>query len=99
MAKALEDRIVENVGQRPNAADDIVFVPTDRRVRVMFAGTTIADSRAVMLMLEKKRLAIYYFPAKDVRMDLLQPTNYKSSNAVLIAGSIYQVTVGDRLAE
>ena len=65
MAKALEDRVIENAGERPLAGDDIVFVPTGRRVRVMVAGTTIADSRAVMLMLEKKRLAVYYFPAMD----------------------------------
>src|ERR1700730_16855595 len=99
MAKALEDRIVENVGQRPNAADDSVLVRTGRRVHVMFAGTTIADSRAVMLMLEKKRLAIYYFPAKDVRLDLLQPTNYKSSHAGKGEASFYSVTVGGRVAE
>jgi uncharacterized protein (DUF427 family) len=54
MAKALEDRVVENLGERPIAGDDIVFEPISRRVRVMFGGATIADSRAVKLMLEKK---------------------------------------------
>jgi uncharacterized protein (DUF427 family) len=65
MAKALEDRVIDNLELRPVAADNIVFVPTGRRVRVMLAGATIADSRAVMLMLEKRRLGIYYFPIKD----------------------------------
>jgi uncharacterized protein (DUF427 family) len=99
MAKALEDRVIENAGERPVAGDDIVFVPTDRRVRVMLGGVTIADSRAVMLMLEKRRLAVYYFPAKDVKLDLLQPTSYTSPHAGKGLASFYSVKVGDRVVE
>ncbi len=99
MAKALEDRVIENVEPRPVAGDDIVLVPTDRRVRVMYGGATIADSRAVMLMLEKRRLAIYYFPTKDVRVDLLQPTSYTSPHPGKGLASFYSVKVGDRLVE
>src|SRR6266567_1881284 len=99
MAKALEDRVIENVEPRPVAGDDIVLVPTDRRVRVMYGGATIADSRAVMLMLEKRRLAVYYFPTKDVRVDLLQPTSYTSPHPGKGLASFYSVKVGDRLVE
>src|SRR5260370_11720511 len=99
MAKALEDRVVENLGQRRVADDAIVFVPTARRVRVMLGGTTIADSRAVMLMLEKKRLAIYYFPVKDVRLDLFVSTTYTSSHAGKGNATFYSVKVGDRVPE
>src|SRR2546428_12994110 len=80
MAKALEDRVIENVEPRPVAADDIVFVPTGRRARGMFGGATIADSRAGMLMLEKRRLAVYYFPVEGARLDFPQPTSYTSSH-------------------
>ena len=99
MAKALEDRVVENLGQRPVADDGILFEPTQRRVRVMFGGVTVADSRAVMLMLEQKRLAVYYFPAKDVREDLFVPTSFTSSHAGRGEASFYSVKVGDRIAE
>ena len=99
MAKALEDRVVENLGQRPVADDGILFEPTQRRVRVMFGGVTIADSRGVMLMLEQKRLAGYYFPAKDVRDDLFVPTSFTSSHAGRGEASFYSVKVGDRIAE
>ena len=99
MAKALEDRVVENLGQRPVADDGIVLEPTRRRVRVMFGGVTLADSRAVMLMLEKKRLAVYYFPVKDVRLDLFVPTSFTSSHAGKGEASFYSVKVGDRVAE
>src|SRR5438270_12619713 len=99
MAKALEDRVVENLGQRPVADDGILFEPTQRRVRVMFGGVIVADSRAVMLMLEQKRLAVYYFPAKDVREDLFVPTSFTSSHAGRGEASFYSVKVGDRIAE
>src|SRR5467141_1435653 len=99
MAKALEDRVIENAGERPVAGNDITFVPTGRRVRVMLGGVTVADSRAVMLMLEKRRLAIYYFPVKDVRLNLLQPTSYTSSHPGKGQASFYSAKVGDRVAE
>ena len=97
MAKALEDRVIEQVA-RP-VADEILFEPTQRRVRVMFGGVTIADSRGVMLMLEKRRLAIYYFPAKDVRLDLFIPTNYRHTHAGKGEATFYSVKVGERIAE
>jgi uncharacterized protein (DUF427 family) len=59
--------------------------PTKRRVRAFFAGQPIADSKRVLLVIEPRRLPIYYFPIQDVRMDLLRPTAY--SNGVLGAGS------------
>src|SRR5437879_12606118 len=99
MAQALEDRIIENVEPRTVAGDDIMLVPTDRRVRVMFGGATIVDSRVVMRMLEKKRLAIYYFPVKAVRVDLLQPTNYTSSHAGKGQATFYSLKVGDRVVD
>ena len=42
MAKALEDRVIEQIA-RP-VVDEMVFEPTQRRVRVMLGGVTIADS-------------------------------------------------------
>src|SRR3982074_3328527 len=98
MAKALEDQVIEQLERRPAEAE-ILFQPTQRRVRVLFGGITVADSRAVMLMLENKRLAIYYFPAKDVRLDLFVPTSYTSNHPGKGQASFYSVKVGDRVAE
>ena len=97
MAKALEDRVIEQVA-RP-LVDEMVFEPTQRRVRVMFGGVTIADSRGVRLMLEKRRLAVYYFPVKDVRIDLLVPTSYRHAHAGKGEATFYSVKVGERVAE
>src|SRR5215468_11097007 len=53
----------------------IRFEPTDRRIRVEFAGTIVADSAKAMLMCEPGHLPVYYLPFDDLRMDLMQRTN------------------------
>jgi uncharacterized protein (DUF427 family) len=97
MAKALEDRVIDQVA-RP-AGDGILFEPSGRRVRVMFGGVMIADSPKAMLMLENRRLAIFYFPAADVRLDLFVPTSFKSNHPGKGEATFYSVKVGERTAE
>lgn len=98
MAKALEDQVFTQLDER-RPASEFTFEPSQRRVRAMFGGTTIADSKAVMLMLDQRRLAVYYFPIKDVRQDLLTPTTFKSTHADRGEASFFSVKVGDRVAE
>jgi uncharacterized protein (DUF427 family) len=45
-----------------------------RRVRVVFGGATLADSKRAVLLREAKRLPIYYFPQQDVHMEIMQPS-------------------------
>lgn len=49
--------------------------PSERRVRVVVDGITIADSRRAVRVLETSHPPGWYIPAEDVRMDLLRPTN------------------------
>ena len=63
------------------AADDqpehrAVMEPTPKRVRVVFNGETIADSRRVLIMHETKHVPVYYFPMDDVRMDITEATDH-----------------------
>ncbi len=46
-----------------------------RRVRVLFGGETIADSRQALLMREAWHTPVYYFPREEVRMDLMERTD------------------------
>lgn len=48
--------------------------PSDRRIRVVVDGVTIADSRRAMRVLETSHPPGWYIPPEDVRMDLLEPT-------------------------
>jgi uncharacterized protein (DUF427 family) len=47
-----------------------------KRLRVTFAGTVIADSAATLRVEETGHGPVHYFPAKDVRLDLLRPTEH-----------------------
>lgn len=46
-----------------------------RRVRVVVAGETVADSVRVKLLHETGLMPVYYFPRDDVRDDLLEPSS------------------------
>ena len=52
--------------------------PTTKRIRVLFAGEIIADSKQVQIMHETGHVPVYYFPIMDVRMDLMEPTEHKT---------------------
>ena len=54
------------------------LLPEARRVRVSFGGTVIADSSDAVRVEETGHGPVHYLPEKDVRLDLLQPTQHKS---------------------
>jgi uncharacterized protein (DUF427 family) len=52
----------------------VELLPESRRVRVVFGGVTIADSGAALRVEETGHDPAYYVPEKDVRLDLMRPT-------------------------
>jgi uncharacterized protein (DUF427 family) len=70
-----------------------------RRVRGLFAGETVVDSRHAKLLHETGHLPVYYFPRADVRMDLLAPTDHATHCPFKGDASYWSVRVGDRSAE
>ncbi len=70
-----------------------------RRVRVVFNGETVADSRRVKLLHETGHLPIYYFPMEDVRPDLLETTEHSTHCPFKGDASYWSVKVGDEVAE
>lgn len=54
------------------------LIPESRRVRVVFAGVTIADSRRALRMEETGHAPVHYVPAADLRLDLLRPSEHNS---------------------
>lgn len=69
-----------------------------RRVRVIFAGETIADSKHVRLLREARCLPVYYFPQADVRMDRMQPAGESTQCPYKGKASYWTVEVGDKSA-
>ena len=54
------------------------FEPTNKRIRVMFAETTVADSRQAMVMNEEGHQPVYYFPKEDLNAEHLSATTHSS---------------------
>jgi uncharacterized protein (DUF427 family) len=76
MTQHLEDLDVGTTATRPS----VRIEPSPRRVRAFVGGHPIADSRRVLLVFEPRRLPVYYFPAADVRANLLKPSDYSSGS-------------------
>jgi uncharacterized protein (DUF427 family) len=53
----------------------IDILPSDRRVRVVIDGVTVADSDNGSFLFETGLPPRYYLPKTDVRMDLMTPTS------------------------
>src|SRR5947208_511450 len=70
-----------------------------RRVHVVFADVTIADSKRVMLMHEYGHLPVFYFPIEDVRMEVMEATDHHTSSPLKGEASYWTIRVGDRVAE
>ena len=59
---------------RPDYRVDLL--PENRRVKVVFGGVTIADSSAALRVEETGHGPVHYLPEKDVRLDLMRPTEH-----------------------
>lgn len=80
-----------------NAAQTLYLEPTPKRIRVIVAGETIADSRRAMLLQESGLQPVYYFPPEDVRSDLLEPTDKHTHCPKKGDASYYTIRAGSRL--
>ncbi|NDJ34298.1 MAG: DUF427 domain-containing protein [Chloroflexi bacterium] len=72
---------------------------SDRRIRIVFNGETIADSTNAVRVLETSHPPAYYVPVEDVKMAYLTPTNRRTFCEFKGAASYYTIEVGDKTAE
>lgn len=76
------------------------LVPCERRVRIEFAGETVADSANAHRVLETSSPPTIYVPPADVRMDLLEPHPTKQTFCEWKGvASYHDLVAGDRRAE
>ncbi len=69
------------------------FIPSVGRLRVVFGGQVVADSRRALL--RRPRPWAYYFPQADVRMEFLAQAKARDEEGRVL----YDVRVGDAVAE
>jgi uncharacterized protein (DUF427 family) len=77
----------------------VYLEPTPKRVRVILAGETVADSRRAMILSESGLQPVYYFPPEDVRSELLEPTDKHTHCPKKGDASYYTVRIGDHEAK
>jgi class 3 adenylate cyclase/uncharacterized protein (DUF427 family) len=78
---------------------EIRFLPSAKRIRVEFNGTRIVDSSHAIIVHETRMPPAYYFPADEVRADLLQKTDFRTHCPFKGNASYWNLKVGDQVAE
>ncbi|MEX2453772.1 MAG: DUF427 domain-containing protein [Rhodospirillaceae bacterium] len=86
-------------GFRKNPGHTIALEPSPRRVRVQFGGEWIADTTEAKLLYEANYTPVYYFPVKDVRLDLLHPTDHSTHCPYKGDASYWTIEAGGKTAE
>jgi uncharacterized protein (DUF427 family) len=80
-------------------AHRLLMHPFPRRVRAVFAGETVLDTRRGMLVHETGLLPQLYVPEADLRGDLLKATDRHTFCPFKGTASYRSIHVGDRVAE
>ena len=72
--------------------------PCARRIRVEFAGETIADSIRTYRLLETSHPPVYYIPREDVRTGWLRPGSRQTFCEFKGLASLFDLQVGARVS-
>ena len=70
--------------------------PTDRRVRVVFNDTTIADTTDAVRVLETSHPPVYYLPPDDVATEHLTQTSHTTMCEFKGRAAYFSLTMGNR---
>jgi uncharacterized protein (DUF427 family) len=80
----------------------LLIEPTARWIRGYFNGVAVVDSKRAIIVksrgIRRGRLG-YYFPAEDVRMDLLTPTSTVTNDRHIGDATHYDMTVNGKTVE
>jgi len=77
----------------------ITIVPAGEHVEVSLNGQKLAESDRAIRLDETGSPARYYIPRDDVRMDLLEPTDHKSTCPFKGQASYWSVQAGEHRLE
>ncbi len=83
----------------PSPDHPITIAPNDKRVRVIFGGKVIADSKRALTLRETTYPPMHYIPRADVDMGLLQATAHHSHCPYKGDASYVSIAVDGRDAE
>jgi uncharacterized protein (DUF427 family) len=96
----LAEKPQDTVNFRVDGPDHkLLFDPFPRRIRAVFEGEVVVDSRQAMQLHETTLLPQLYVPEGDIRADLREPTDHHTRCPFKGQASYWSVRVGDRVAE
>jgi uncharacterized protein (DUF427 family) len=95
MSELIEDRTING----KDGEHTVRLEPCDKRVRTYLGDIPVADSTRVQLMFETGHLPVYYFPAEDVRLEHLQPTDHHTHCPYKGEATYYSAHVGEKRAK
>ena len=75
------------------------LLPETRRVRVTFAGQIVADTTNALRVEETGHGPVHYVPEKDLRLDLMRPTEHKTYCPFKGDCSYWTIETGGKQAE
>ena len=82
----------------PPAPGSAVYIePSWKRVRAELEGQAVADSSHALLLSESGRQPVYYFPRRDVRLDLLTNSARRTEDPYKGTAAYFDARIGDRL--
>ena len=73
-------------------------VRSSRHVRLVIAGTTVAETQRPSLLFETTLPTRYYIPREDVRMELLEPTSLRTRCPYKGLASYWSAKIGDHVS-
>jgi uncharacterized protein (DUF427 family) len=97
MSQALEDRHIPDVARPAQGGPTVRVEPYRRRIRGRIGAETIVDTRTPLLLLEDGHLPVYYLPVEDVRADLLEPSDRRTTCPRKGEATYQTIHVGDRV--
>ena len=83
----------------PLQAYDLYIEPSPRQVRVKLGDEFVATTRAALLVHERDRLPVYYFPVDSVDPKWLESSTHKTECSRKGVASHWHLVVGDRRVE
>jgi uncharacterized protein (DUF427 family) len=83
----------------PSPDHPITIKPANERVRVIFNGQVVADTRRALLLQEASYKPVFYIPQDDAQMALFTRTTHSTHCPYKGDASYYTIKVDGRAAE
>lgn len=84
--------------KEPGPDHPIAIAPNAKRVRVIFAGKTIADTTRALRLDEARYAAVFYIPRADVAMDALTRSARTTQCPYKGTANYFSIEAGGRVA-